>query len=118
MSEQSISTHETMTVPLASTERETAKSELVGTVRITWTPHEGIYAEAIAYKIGDNPVVRIPGGDTTDAVANLVKFAARENYTEAVLNEILNDDPAFEGAWLYVQAELQADRSWAQSRSI
>ena len=133
MNEQDIEIEETMTIPLASREQENAKAELLITVRIAWTPYEGIYAEPVTcrmvtyskykgvngqyipkfsprHKIGDRLSLNF-----LDVICNR---AVDENYSRKYLDNMLQDDPAFRGAWLYMQAENAADRGWAQSKQI
>lgn len=118
MDHQTIEFEETMTVSMASFERGNAKHDLAVDVRITWSPYEGIYAEALRYSYAGKPSQKLGSGITSGVMDEYVRACVAENYDAACLDRMLETDPAFEGAQLYQFAENNADRGWANSRTL
>lgn len=109
---------ETITIPMACHEYESAKTDLRITVRITWTPSDGIFAEPLAYQYAGRRLVNVGSSLTAGVMDDFVKACVDENYDQSTLDVILSDDPAFERAMMHQAAEATADLGWLNSRRI
>ena len=129
---QFIEKHETMTLSLSSLEQQGDASTISVLVSVQWSPHDGIYAEPISWRVMDfkrhpktgqfvtseGPRHRVGGRNSTHPTDMLMWLATQQNYSPEHLQQILNEDEEFKGAWLYAMAENEADRGWANRRAL
>ena len=111
-----VETYDVMSISLASFEQGNAKDDLLVTVRIAWTPGDGMYAEAIDYGFGGMSFFVKARYDCP--LDTFVRHCVAANYTETYLDSILADSPAFEDARRHEYNELKADQAWARARAI